>query len=124
MSRYKILHVDDDRDIRALTHIALAEIGGFSILQCSSGADALSALAGYAPDLILLDVMMPDLSGEDIIERIKSRDEHAGTPIIFLTAKADHRARDRLIELGAKDIITKPFDPITLASRLREIIEA
>lgn len=123
MSRYKILHVDDDRDIRDLAYLALAEIGDLNVLQCSSGADALSALAEFAPDLILLDVMMPGLSGEETFEKIRDRKEHAHVPIIFVTAKGDHDVRDRLIQLGAADVVTKPFDPITLAGRLKAIIE-
>lgn len=124
MPRYKILHVDDDRDIRALAHIALAEIGDFDVRQCSSGADALSALEDFAADLILLDAMMPGLSGEDTLKKMQDGMRLANTPVVFATAKIGAADYERLMKLGATDVIAKPFDPITLAGRLLKIIEA
>lgn len=116
-----ILHIDDDEDIREITRFALTDIGGISVVQCSSGSEGLDRLESTNPDLILLDVVMPDMSGEEAFQRIQSRQQRAAAPVVFMTAKGDPAATERLLGLGAADVIVKPFDPLTLADDLRSI---
>ncbi|KAF0676480.1 response regulator [Profundibacterium mesophilum] len=116
----KILHVDDDSDIRTIAKIALETVGGFEVLQCDSGQKALESAEGFDPDLILLDVMMPGMDGEDTLRSLRQVDRLRDTPAIFMTAKANTASRERLLAAGAFDVIVKPFDPMTLASEISE----
>lgn len=117
----RILHVDDDDDIRTLTRVALEVVGGFKVLQCASGQDALDVVETFAPDLLLLDVMMPGLDGEQtfhMIRQIKSLEE---LPVVFMTAKVHEQSVRRLYAIGAAGIVAKPFDPLELPNVLRSI---
>ncbi len=117
----KILYVEDEADIRAIATVALEDVGGFEVLACGTGTEAIDKGPGFAPDLILLDVMMPDLDGGDTLEVLRRLPELTQTPAIFLTAKAMPAEIERYKELGALDVIAKPFDPMTLADQVREI---
>lgn len=117
----RILHVDDDQDIRTITRMALEEIGAFDLCQCASGAEALEKAPAFAPDFIILDVMMPDLSGEETLALLKGNESLRNTPFIFMTAKGSASVRDHLLSLGASEVIVKPFDPVTLAEDVRSI---
>ncbi|KKO02438.1 hypothetical protein LCGC14_0103930, partial [marine sediment metagenome] len=81
----KILHVDDDADIRTIAHIALVTVGGFDVLQCESGQQALDRAEEFAPDLILLDVMMPGMDGEETLRSLRKLATTKDTPAIFMT---------------------------------------
>ncbi|GHE00074.1 chemotaxis protein CheY [Defluviimonas sp. 20V17] len=117
----KILHVEDDPDIREIALMALEVVGGLDVVQCASGAEALERAPGIAPDLLLLDVMMPGMSGDETLTALRKVPQFSETPAIFMTAKAQHSEVDRLKELGALDVITKPFDPMTLADQIISI---
>ena len=114
----KVLHVEDDVDIREIALIALETVGGLEVAQCSSGAEAIERAPGLAPDLLLLDVMMPGMSGDETLLALRAMPQFAAIPVIFMTAKAQQSEVNRLLELGALDVITKPFDPMTLADEL------
>lgn len=117
----KVLVVEDNPDIRAVTKAALEMMGGMEVRACASGAEALAAMDAFRPQLALLDVMMPDLDGPGVLHRLR---EHAATrdlPVVFLTAKSGSAEVQRLRELGALDVVTKPFDPMTLHEKLRAI---
>lgn len=116
-----VVHVDDDADIREITNLALCDIGGLKVSQFRSGLEFLEAVGEIFPDLILLDVMMPDMSGEETFSMLRKHLHLAKVPIVFMTANGNRMARDRLMELGAAHVIVKPFDPITLADDLRDI---
>ncbi len=116
-----ILHVDDDEDILAITRLALETVGGMSIIQCNSGYQAIEAARSHAPQFFLLDVMMPEIDGIETLRRIREIDSCRTTPAVFMTAKAMKDDRIRLLETGAKAVITKPFDPMTLSSEIMEI---
>jgi len=115
----KILHVDDDDDIRIIAKMALEVVGNLTVEQCSSGMDALEVAPQYKPDLFLLDVMMPVMGGEETWQKLRNIPGMENVPAIFMTAKAQDAATGALIELGAIAVITKPFDPMELCSQIR-----
>ena len=119
-----ILYVEDEADIQAVARLALEAVGGFSVTVCSSGAEAIARAPEVRPDLILLDVMMPGMDGVDTLRALRDIDETAATPVIFMTAKAQQAEIRKFRELGALDVIAKPFDPMALSDRIREIYEA
>ena len=117
----RILHVEDDPDIREIALVALEVVGGLTVDQCASGPEALQRAPGIAPDLLLLDVMMPGMSGEDTLAGLRAMPQFAATPAIFMTAKAQPAEVEKLRQLGAAEVITKPFDPMTLADQVLAI---
>jgi len=114
-----ILHVEDDEDIRSIALMALQTIGGFNVVQCSGGQDALEKVQEFTPDLFLLDVMMPGMSGIETQEALRKMPRFADTPVIFMTAKAHREEIDEFKDSGAIDVITKPVDPVTLSDQVR-----
>jgi CheY-like chemotaxis protein len=117
----RVLHVDDESDIREIARLALEEVGGFAVESCGSGAQAIEKAAGFGPDVILLDVMMPGMSGPEVLEALRGRPDTVGIPVIFMTAKVQAREVEALIELGAIGVIEKPFDPMTMSGQVTEI---
>lgn len=119
----RILHVDDEPDIREVTALALGIDPDIELTSCHSGRAALDALdGGLRPDVILLDVMMPGLDGPGTLEQVRAMENHAATPVIFMTARAQAQEQARFIGLGAVGVIIKPFDPMTLAGQVRDIL--
>ena len=114
----RILHVDDSEDMRAIVLLALETIGGLEVVQCSSGAEALIVAVSSKPDLFLLDVMMPDLTGPQTLLRLREMPQFGATPVIFLTAKAGPQDIVDLMAEGALEVITKPFDPMTISEQI------
>ena len=119
----KILYVEDEADIRKIAKLALEEVGGLKVLICASGQEAIDKAPGFQPDIILLDVMMPGMDGPDTLEALHELPDLKDTPAVFLTAKAMPVEVKRYKKLGALDVIAKPFDPMTLADRVKEIWE-
>ncbi len=117
----RILFVEDDPSIQAVAEIALATVGGFTVRVCSGGREALLVVDEFAPDLMLLDVMMPDLDGPATLRELRAQERGPRLPVVFLTARVQAQEVARYKEMGAMDVIAKPFDPMTLASRIREI---
>lgn len=117
----RILLVDDESDIRTVTAMALESLGGFVVERCASGPAALARLAAFAPQLVLLDVMMPGMDGPATLAALRARDDFAAPPVVFLTARTDPAAVDELRALGAIDVIAKPFDPMALPAAVRAI---
>lgn len=118
----KILHVEDDLDILEIAQMALEMIGGFEILQCSSGQEALEKVHDFQPELFLFDVQMPEMTGDTLYSKLKVMPGLENVPAIFMTARAQDKDIASLIELGALDIIVKPFDPIALPDQIRDIL--
>ena len=116
----KILYVEDEPDIQAVAQIALEAVGGFTVKICGSGNDALTAIAEFNPDLLLLDVMMPDMDGPTTLAELRKLPDFANTPAIFMTAKVQAQEVEHLKSLGAIDVIPKPFDPMTLAGQIED----
>jgi len=120
----KILYVEDEPDIQAIAKVALETIGGFTVRICSSGREALETIGEFNPDCILLDVMMPGMDGPATLKALRQLPGFATTPIVFLTAKVQPQEVAAFKALGALDMISKPFNPLTLASTLRQILES
>jgi len=117
----KILYVEDEPDIQTVACMALETIGGFTILACSSGHEAIEAAPAFVPDLILLDVMMPGMDGPATMAALRKLPVTAGVDTVFMTAKVQSHEVERYRELGAVDVIAKPFDPMTLAAQIQAI---
>jgi len=119
----KILYVEDEPDIQAVAKLALEAIGGFTVKICGSGREALVEVSGFAPDVILLDVMMPGMDGPSTLKALRDIDAIRQTPVIFMTAKVQPQEIAHYKALGALDVIAKPFDPMTLSASIRGIWE-
>jgi CheY-like chemotaxis protein len=120
----KVLLVDDEPDIRRIGQISLEHVGQWKVVQAQSGLQALSVAADERPDVILLDVMMPELDGPGTFARLRENPATAGIPVIFMTAKAQPHEVASYRALGAAGVIAKPFDPMTLPAEVRTIVEA
>ena len=121
MSR-KILLVDDEDDIREVAQMSLEMTAGWDVVAAPSGADALRMAAAERPDAILLDVMMPGMDGPATARALKAAAETAEIPIILLTAKVQAADRRRFDDLGVAGILSKPFDPMSLADQVRGVL--
>lgn len=117
----RILYVEDEPDIQAVAKLALEMVGGFSLQICSSGQEALDKAAGFAPQVILLDVMMPGMDGPATLVALREIPELAAVPAIFMTAKVQPGEVAHYKKLGAVDVIPKPFDPMTLSATIQSI---
>lgn len=117
----RILYVEDEADIQAVARLALEMVGGFTLEVCSSGKEALEKAPGFAPQLLLLDVMMPGMDGPATLAALRAQPGTAATPAIFMTAKVQPGEVAQYREQGALDVIPKPFDPMTLSSTIEEI---
>jgi len=118
----KVLVVDDEPPIRLLCRVNL-EAEGMEVLEAADGPTGLEEARREKPDVILLDVMMPGMDGWQVAERLFESDETNQIPIVFLTARAELRDRARGLELGGVDYITKPFNPVELASVVEGLLE-
>ena len=119
----RLLLVEDDESIRAVARMSLERIGGWSVTDARSGEDALRVLAaGESFAAVVMDVMMPGLDGTTTLRRLRDDGLLADTPVVFLTAKTQRVERERLNALGAAGVIAKPFDPLTLAGQLDELL--
>jgi CheY-like chemotaxis protein len=110
----RVMCVEDDSDIRMILELSLRQIGGYELCACSSGMEAIEQAPVFRPQLVLLDVMMPGLSGPETLPLLRKIDGMQGVPIVFLTAKAMREEIEALLEHGATGVIVKPFDPVTL----------
>ena len=118
MAQKQILIVDDDTDIQAVAQMGLMMTTPWSVLLATSGSEGIEIATVQQPDAILLDVMMPEMDGIKTLERLRSQPTTRQIPVIFLTAKAQASDRRKLYAAGADGMITKPFDPTTLASQI------
>ena len=119
----KVLIIDDEAPIRLLCRVNL-EAEGMDVVEAPDGPTGLEVVESERPDAILLDVMMPGLDGWSVAERLLEKEDTREIPIVFLTARADLRDRARGMDLGGLDYITKPFNPVDLASLVEEVVAA
>ncbi len=117
----RILYVEDEASIRTIAVTVLEAVGGFTVITCASGKQALEAAPGANADLILLDVMMPEMDGPATLKALREIPQTAQTPVIFMTAKVQVGEIAHYKSLGAVDVIAKPFDPMTLSAQIKEI---
>lgn len=116
-----ILSVDDERDVTDLISFHLSR-AGFDVITASSGRAALELIATRRPDLIILDLMLPDIDGFGICEILRRQANTATIPIVILSAWATHDSRNLGLELGALDYVTKPFSPKKLVERVQHLL--
>lgn len=117
----RILVVEDERDIAALVAYHLTK-EGYRVRTAEGGAEALEVLGADRPDLLVLDLMLPNFSGYDVLAQMRRRPELAEVPVVVLTARRDEADRIRGLELGADDYITKPFSPRELVLRVGAVL--
>ena len=117
-----IFFVDDDVLVHPLIKMGFKNISGISVVMCSSGVDLISKLGEQSADLIILDVMMPEMTGTEVNNKLKEIDEYKDIPCIFLTAKNRREEINELLSLGAVGVIRKPFKPKNLFKIISKII--
>ena len=113
--------IDDEQDIRNLVDLNLTK-SNFSVSKFSDAASFLKSLESFMPDVIILDLMLPDMDGIDVCKHLKSTSRHSNIPIIMLTAKAEESDKIVGLELGADDYVTKPFSPKELVARVKAVL--
>jgi DNA-binding response OmpR family regulator len=118
----RVLVIDDEAPIRLLCRVNL-EAEGMDVLEAADGPSGLEKARAEAPDVVLLDVMMPGLDGWRVAEELLDDPRTESIPIVFLTARAELRDRARGIDLGGVDYVTKPFNPVELAPLVRDLLE-
>lgn len=121
---WRILYVDDDPDLREIAQMSLELDPELEVRCCGSGEEALGEIAAWRPDLLLLDVMMPEMDGPTTLGRVTQAGIAPDLVIVFITALAADRDTARLKALGAAGVITKPFDPMGLAEQVRAYLPA
>jgi DNA-binding response OmpR family regulator len=117
----RVLVIDDEAPIRLLCRVNL-EAEGIAVLEAADGTTGLELAQSDQPDVVLLDVMMPGLDGWRVAEELLEDDRTRGIPIIFLTARAEFRDRARGLDIGGVDYVTKPFNPLDLATLVRDLL--
>jgi DNA-binding response OmpR family regulator len=120
-SRKTVLVVDDHRPVRALCRASLEE-AGFRVLEAENGQEALASVQTERPDAILLDIMMPGISGWEVTAALLAERSADEIPIIFISARTEPSDRIRAYELGAQAYVTKPFDPDVLAETVATVL--
>jgi DNA-binding response OmpR family regulator len=118
----KALVIDDEADIRSIVRMSLSHVGGMDVIQAVSGVEGVRKAREEAPDVILLDMMMPGMDGVATLAALRAQRTTATTPVIFLTAKAGEHEVERLTALGAAGVLVKPFDPRTLPGDVRALV--
>ena len=119
----KVLLIEDEDDIRRIARLSLTRVGGMDVVDAASGLEGVRRAEEERPDAILLDVMMPGLDGPSTLAALRSNPKTASIPVVFLTAKAMPAEMARLKDLGARGVLTKPFDPVALPGQLRAALD-
>ncbi|NLH81254.1 MAG: response regulator [Phyllobacteriaceae bacterium] len=117
----RVLYADDEEDILDVATLALELVGGLTVTTCSDGFQAVAAARAAPPDLIMLDVMMPGMDGPTAMSQIRADPSLGSIPVILLTARVRGPEVREYMALGADGVISKPFDPMTLADEVRTI---
>jgi two-component system OmpR family response regulator len=120
----RILVVDDDPAMLIVAVTALEQIGGYEVLQAKGGAEAVECAKQKHPDAILMDLVMPDFDGPDVLEMLRAHPQTERIPVIFHTARNEPSAIRKLLALGAKGVIGKPFDPLRLPGEVARILRS
>jgi CheY-like chemotaxis protein len=120
----RVLCVEDDEDIRRILRLSLERIGGLTVELVADPATAIPRMVEFAPDLVMLDWMMPGIDGPALLGQMRATPQLAALPVVFATAKASQRELAELTALGAAGVISKPFSPRELPAKLRAIWES
>lgn len=119
----RILYAEDESDIQIVVEAVIQSMSDYEIKICSNGKILLDCVEEYSPDLILLDVMMPEMDGPTTFKNLQLNDKTKNIPVIFMTAKAQTHEVKVFEEYGAIGVLTKPFDPMQLCSEIKTIWE-
>ncbi len=117
----RIMHVEDDPSIQTVARVALEAVGGFEVCTCSGGQEALDRFESFAPQLILLDVMMPTMDGPSTLRNLQQQFDLTKIPVVFMTAKVQTNEIESYKALGASDVVVKPFDLMKLSEQIQGI---
>ena len=118
----RILIIDDEDDIREVAALSLETIAGWHVTTANSGAQGIERAAAERPDAILLDVMMPQMDGPTTFKQMQMNPQTAGIPVLLLTAKVQGVDQRRFASLGVAAVLFKPFDPLTLAQQISNVL--
>lgn len=119
MTALRVLHIDDEPDIRAMVRISLGQDSAFTVRTCASSRDALAVVSEWSPHLILSDVAMPGMDGPAMLARLRDNEDTSRIPVVFMTARSQTKDLEHLQKLGAAGVIAKPFDPVRLSEAVR-----
>lgn len=114
----RILFVEDDESIAQVAMMALEDLGSFTVKHCNSGQKALDVVIEFGPQLILMDVMMPNMNGPETLIILQQMPEVSDVPVVFMTAKVQTHEKKAYCDMGAVGVIPKPFDPVTLSDEV------
>lgn len=117
----RILIAEDESDWQELHRMSLETVGGFTVKVCANGKEALKAAPSFKPDFLVLDVMMGDMTGMELITQMREVPALAETPFVFVTARAQPHELKEYESYGVADVISKPYDPMSFAERIRTI---
>jgi two-component system OmpR family response regulator len=120
----RVIYVDDESDIRDVAALSLGLDPDLEVRTCASGTELIEIAATWRPDLILLDVTMPGMDGPTTLAGLRRNPALAAIPVVFITARTQAREVERFTALGAAGVITKPFDPMTLAKTARDFLKS
>ncbi|MEY4575330.1 MAG: hypothetical protein RL701_33 [Pseudomonadota bacterium] len=120
----KVLVVDDSKVMREMVIACLRGVAGLEFSQAASGLEAIERLSLGKFDLVFLDLNMPDISGFEVVEFVRSQDTLKGLPIVVVTTRGEEATRTQALALGASRFVTKPFDPEGLVAELRGLLGA
>ncbi len=119
----RVMCIEDDPDIRMLIEFSLSAVGQLEVLSCASGSQALASVTAFAPNLVLLDVMMPGMSGPETLKALRHMPAMKGVAVVFMTAQVMPAEVEQLLIHGVAGLIVKPFDPMTLPQNLQPFWE-
>ncbi len=122
MTKRLVLVVEDDEPVREIICSCFEDIAGWQVVEASSGADGLSLAAAVRPDVIVLDLMMPEMDGLTFLRRLQDNSQTSLQPVVVLTAKVDLMQSTDLTQLGVKGLIAKPFDPMLLTVQVAQFL--
>lgn len=114
----KVLIIDNEVSIQEVTQICLQTVAGWQVIAASSGLEGIEKATQEKPDAILLDVMMPDMDGLTTFQKLQENDQTQAIPVLLLTAKVQASDRQRYADLGIREAIAKPFNPLDLANQI------
>lgn len=118
----RVLIIDDEEDTREIAKMSLSILGGLDVIDAENGKEGIEVASRERPDVILLDMMMPIMDGPSTLEALRNNEVTKDIPVIFLTAKAMTSEIEKLKRMGARGVLTKPFDPTTLATQVQAIL--
>ena len=120
----RVLIVDDEPDVRLIAQLSLANVGGMDVIEASGGPEAIRLATEHVPEVILLDVSMPGMDGPATLAALRTDPRTAAIPVIFVTAHAMRSEIDELRALGARGVLTKPFDALGLPGLVKQMLDS